>query len=403
MDLLEYQAKALFQEMGIPVLPSQRIYQPKDLKGLKIPYPIVLKSQVRRGGRGRLGGIRFVENTIDAIAAAQAIFHLSISGDYPELLLAEAKYDAEREFFLAVALDSSVRRPVLLGSQQGGENLEAALHQMQQVVVDQDFSPFYARRLALKMGLQGVLVQSISTVVEKMYQLFVQKDLDLIEINPLAIDASGAVMALDGKVTVNDGALGRHSEIALLTNRMSKTSAGSHSSLGFRAEPPAPRSEPTLPPLVRLDGNIGILCNGAGLTMTTLDLVAQGGGKTANFLNIGGEFHCGWPTIDLTERVQQGLDLILQDKRVKVVLINLLNSLNNSNGVAAAIGVHLRPKSPAMPSPHFVIRCPNQRAIEQLQAILGDQVFLSDRLDDAVAQIIALAKPPRAGRATSRR
>lgn len=98
MDLLEYQAKELFSQMGIPVLPSQRIDRPTDLKGLKIPFPIVLKSQVYRGARGKVGGVRFVENTIDAIAAAQAIFHLSIMGKYPKVLLAEAKYDSDREF-----------------------------------------------------------------------------------------------------------------------------------------------------------------------------------------------------------------------------------------------------------------------------------------------------------------
>ncbi len=119
MDLLEYQAKELFREMGIPVLPSQRIDRLKDLKGLNIPYPVVLKSQVYIGGRGRVGGVRFVENTIDAVAAAQMIFNLPIMGEYPTVLLAEAKYDADRELYLAVILNRSIRRPVLLGSQQG--------------------------------------------------------------------------------------------------------------------------------------------------------------------------------------------------------------------------------------------------------------------------------------------
>ena len=115
MDLLEYQAKELFRDMGIPVLPSQRIERPKDIKALTLPYPLVLKSQVYIGGRGRVGGVRFVENTIDAIAAAQTIFNLPIMGEYPKLLLAEAKYDVERELYLAVTLNRSMRRPVLLG------------------------------------------------------------------------------------------------------------------------------------------------------------------------------------------------------------------------------------------------------------------------------------------------
>ena len=116
MDLLEYQAKELFHEMGIPVLPSQRIDRPRDLKGLELPYPIVLKSQVYMGGRGRVGGVRFVENTIDAVAVAQIIFNLPIMGEYPKALLAEAKYDVQQELYLAVVLNRSIRRPVLLGS-----------------------------------------------------------------------------------------------------------------------------------------------------------------------------------------------------------------------------------------------------------------------------------------------
>jgi succinyl-CoA synthetase beta subunit len=214
MDLLEYQAKELFRHIGIPVLPAQRIDHTSDLKALKIPYPVVLKSQVPTGGRGKAGGIKFVENTIDAIAAGQAIFDLAIRGAYPEVLLAEARYNAEQEFYLAVALDYTRRCPVLWGSPQGGIDSEAVKAQMEQVVVEGEFSPFYARRLAVKMGLQGQLIASVSKIVEAMYQLFIQKDLDLVEINPLGVSPSGELMALDGKVVVNDAALGRHPDKA---------------------------------------------------------------------------------------------------------------------------------------------------------------------------------------------
>ena len=191
MDLLEYQAKELFREMGIPILPSQRIDHPKDLKGLQIPYPVVLKSQVRVGGRGKAGGIKFAANTIDAVAAAQMIFKLPILGEYPEVLLAEAKYNSQEEFYLAVVLDTAARRPVLLGSKTGGVEAEAVMSQMQLVVVDHEFSSFYARRLAVLMGLSGPLIQAVSDVVEKMYLLFAQKDLALVEINPLGVSSTG--------------------------------------------------------------------------------------------------------------------------------------------------------------------------------------------------------------------
>ena len=142
MDLLEYQAKELFSRIGIPVLPSQTVKEPRELKQLQIPYPVVLKSQVRAGGRGKAGGIKFVGNTIDAIAAARTIFNLSILGEYPEFILAEAQYDAQKEFFLAIVLDYKLKLPVLLGSAQGGVNVPLLLDNLQQVVVATEFSPF---------------------------------------------------------------------------------------------------------------------------------------------------------------------------------------------------------------------------------------------------------------------
>ncbi|MEA5512725.1 ATP-grasp domain-containing protein, partial [Nodularia sp. UHCC 0506] len=214
MDLLEYQVKEWFGKIGIPVLPSQRIDHPTDLKRLKIRYPIVLKSQVYAGERAKAGGVRFVETTIDAIAAAQTVFNLPIWGELPEVLLAESKYISQQEFYLAVVLDTDVCRPVLLGCTEADVDWESAGEKMYHVVVEQEFSPFYARQLALKMGLQGKLMQSVSSVVEKMYQLFVQKDLDLVEINPLAVSASGQVMALNGKVSINERAIGRHPDLA---------------------------------------------------------------------------------------------------------------------------------------------------------------------------------------------
>ncbi|MFO0409085.1 MAG: ATP-grasp domain-containing protein, partial [Dolichospermum sp.] len=213
MDLLEYQVKEWFGKIGIPVLPSQRIDHPTDLKRLKIPYPIVLKSQVQGGEREKAGGVRIVETTIDAIAAAQNIFNLPIWGQFPEVLLAESKYDAQEEFYLAVVLDTALCRPVLLGCTEANIDWETAGEKFQHVVVEQEFSQFYARRLALKMGLQGTLMQSVSNIVEKLYQLFIQRDLDLVEINPLGVNSMGQVMALNGKIRVNERAINRHPEI----------------------------------------------------------------------------------------------------------------------------------------------------------------------------------------------
>lgn len=393
MDLLEYQAKELFREKGIPVLPSQRIDHPKDLKGLTIPYPVVLKSQVYIGGRGRVGGVRFVENTIDAVAAAQTIFNLSISGEYPKVLLAEAKYNADREFYLAVVLNRSIRRPVLLGSQEGGIDVQAAIDQMQHVVVDQEFSPYYARRLALKMGLRGDLMLAISAVLEKMYQLFVQKDLDLIEINPLGVSSSGDVMALDGKVTVNDDALARHPDLISLLNGLDADFATARHNSYVAMEP---------------DGQIGILCNGAGLTMATMDLVCQAGGKPASFLNIGGENQWHSASSTAQQRLEQGLELMSQSRQVRVLLVNLVSSLIPCDEIARIINNYLkrRTREPRGVSeirpdslithtlrvPQMVVRLVGSECDRARIQLTESQVTVAESLDDAVAHAVTLAK-----------
>lgn len=395
MDLLEYQAKELFREMGIPVLPSQRIDRPGDLKGLKIPYPVVLKSQVRTGGRGKAGGIKFVANTIDAIAAAQTIFHLPILGEFPEVLLAETKYDADREFYLAVVLDAAVRRPVLLGSPQGGIDVESAIEFLQQVVVDQDFSPFYARRLTLKMGLSGALIQPVSDIVEKMYHMFVQKDLDLVEINPLGVSPTGELMALDGKVTVNNRAIARHPDITLMAEKKARRANGE-------------QINEVLSALEVAKGNIGILGNGAGLVMATSDLVTDAGSKPATCLNVGHGDISDSSAPTFSERLQQGLEFFNQEKSIHVVLVNILGSVPPAVEVAEVIANFVQHRiNAAKPEalrttatktsarahlPHLVVRLVGSELDLAKERLAAVQVPIEENLDTAVAAAIRLAK-----------
>jgi len=389
MDLLEYQAKEWFREMGIPVLRSQRIDRPSDLKGLKIPYPIVLKSQVHTGGRGRAGGVKFVKNTIDAIAAAQTIFHLPILGEFPEVLLAETKYDADQEFYLAVVLDSAVRRPVLLGSPQGGIDVELALDQMQYVLVEQEFSPFYARRLAVKMGLHGALIQSVSAIIQKMYHLFVQKDLDIVEINPLGVSSTGEVMALDGKVTVNDAAIDRHPDIALMAAKIANGATSRQINRKLISVTDVERS-----------GNIGILGNGAGLVMATLDLVTHAGSKPATCVNVGhGSNSDSSKSPTFEDRLQQGLKFLSQDKSIQVVLVNILSSVISSEEVARVIAnfvqAHDRISAGISPShaasPYLVVRLVGSELDSARKHLATIAVPLIENLDEAVAQTVRLA------------
>lgn len=405
MDLLEYQAKALFSGMGIPVLPSQRIDYPKDLKKLKIPYPVVLKSQVHAGERSSLGGIKFVENTIDAVAAAQAIFNLSIKDEYPEVLLAEAKYNANQELYLAVVLDPIVRRPVLLGSAQGGIDTETAMTKMQQVVVNQQFSPFYARRLMVKIGLQGKLIELVSHIVEKMYQLFIEKDLDLVEINPLGVSPTGEVMALDGKVSVNDYALGRHVELVNLVGKNitnndeiqeKQVSKIDKNSLLITNNTNAAANEKIIPDyqlkFTELQGNIGILCNGEGLTMATVDLVMEANGKPANFLNIKlGDYLEVKDSLRI--KMFAALDLVSQKENVKVVLVNFLGIVQTSDELITIVYEYLNNlKTMDKSNIMFILRLLGGEVNIAKERLSGLPVEVIENLEDAVTQAVSLAK-----------
>jgi succinyl-CoA synthetase beta subunit len=402
MDLLEYQVKEWFGNIGIPVLPSQRIDHPTDLKRLKIRYPIVLKSQVHAGERAKAGGVRFVETTIDAIAAAQNIFNLPILGELPEVLLAESKYDADQEYYLAVVLDTALCRPVLLGGKEANIDWELAAEKIQHVVVEQEFSPYYARRLALKMGLQGAMMQSISTVMEKMYQLFVEKDLDLVEINPLGVSQSGSVMALNGNVRVNQRAIARHPDMAAMAEKIVNRHPGNQTN-GHLHDWDG----------IEMHGKIGILGNGAGSVMATLDLVANAGGKPGICLNLRHAFPTDTPATTFSDRLTKSLKILAADKSIQVILINLLGTIPQPPEVAEIILAFLQhDKSELKPHvlrsngnksrrennfPRFVIRLGGSdlNATRNYLATIetqSDALIVVENLDEAVAEAVHLAK-----------
>ena len=339
MDLLEYQAKELFHQADIPVLLSQELVHP--------------------------------------IATEPSI-------------VAKSEPVSEQEFYLAVVLDSTTRRPLLLGSQHGGIAIAAKLEYVQQVIVDQEFSPFYARRLALKMGLQGALIQSVSNIIEKLYGLFIQHDLDFVEVNPLAVSASGELMALAGKVTVNDAAIDRHKTLAAMI-------AGTPPQA-----PSCPISSVFAPVEVDREGNIGVLCNGAGLLMTTLDLIAAENGQPASFLNLDSldsksldsdSPDCAsCPDDLLVERLTQGLDLMIQNKAVKVILVNILSGTLSCCSIAEVIVKKLKQLPASNQNPAIVVRVVGAELRQAQTLLISFGVPVVERLDEAIAQSVSYAQ-----------
>ena len=333
MDLLEYQAKKLFRQVGIPVLPSETIANPRELKQLQIPYPVVLKSQVKVGGRGKAGGVKFVTNTIDAIAAARNIFNLSILGEYPEVILAEARYDAQKELFLAVVLDYQLKCPVIFGSISGGMDIKGLVKNLQQVAIKTEFSPFMARGLAVQMGLSGELLLAVSKILEKMYRLFQAKDLDLIEINPLGVDSEGNLMALDGKIAVSDAALGRHPELVNLSG-LAKERVSSKTTDIF-GNSSAIVTQTLQPTEIRwLDwqnsqGKIALLTNNEDLNLLCWDLICQRKEKPACALVVNG--------LPAKEQLQEVWAKLQSTSKIKVLLIDLWGTEDINKAIAGMI------------------------------------------------------------------
>lgn len=424
MELLEYQAKELFRMVDIPILPSQTIKDSRKIKQLQIPYPVVLKSQVKSGGRGKAGGVSFVANTIDAIAAARRIFNLSILGEYPEVILAEAHYNTEREFFLAIVLDYDLQCPVLLGSSFGGMNVDLLLSNLQQVVVDTEFSLFYARRLAASMGLSGNLICSVSQIIAKMYRLFREQDLDLIEINPLGVNTKGELMALDGKITINDHALARQPILETLSFSESQKKVIQHNSLKQNKD----LSEISWRWLDwhNLTGKIAIICNSDDLALLTWDLLKQNKVSPACGVVIENNFVEESNTSQpYNEQLLQIFAELKSIKRIKSILVNIWETETISREIVQTISSYckstsqsnsptmeeqilinnsvqsnhnnlgnsrksLESKPKSLSQPQFILRLLDQGNLEDMQ--MTETIYLSKSLSKAIQKAIAIVK-----------
>ena len=363
MKLFEYEAKELFKEAGISVpIGSQLIYYPEEIAFLKLNYPIVLKTQVLTGGRGHAGGIKFAQNIEEAITAAKALFDLPIKGEKPSTLLLDPKLPIKRELYLAITLDREKGCPILIGSSEGGMEIESSDSAQIVPVPAGEYSQHYGRKLAYQMGLSGKDFTQVSAIVNKLYALYLKYDLELAEINPLAQLADQSIIALDGKITICDDAIGRQPKFA-------GTQVSHLSDLSEREK----RAAMSGLNLVELgSGSIGILCNGAGLTMATMDLVQFKGGKPANFLDVGGGAN--------RHKVAAALNLVTTNPQVKVILINILGGITACDQVAAPL-VDFKQK---YPDHRLIVRLLGNNQAEARKILEGSGIEFIDDLDQAV-------------------
>ena len=324
MKLLEYQAKEQFAGAGIPVKEgrvARTVEQVVDAANRL--GPIAVKAQVPIGGRGKAGGIKLAKTPQEAKAAAEAILGMDVKGFTVHEVWCEQAADVEREIYLGVTLDRDARRLVLILSAAGGMDIEEVAESAPEKIVKFHPHPwrgaqgYELRAMCFQAGL-GDLVGKLVPIMTRLFNLAVASDALTCEINPLAVIAGGEVIALDGKLEVDENAEFRHQDL----EKYRSDEEGSGDPLEIEAK----RRGLTY---VHLDGDVGILGNGAGLVMNTLDLVKAAGGKPANFLDIGGGAKA--------EVVRNSLDMILQDRGVKSIFINIFGGITRGDEVARGI------------------------------------------------------------------
>jgi succinyl-CoA synthetase beta subunit len=340
MDLLEYQGKQLFARHGVPVpsgSPATTVEQAVAAAD-EIGYPCVIKAQVQIGGRGKAGGIKVAADRTEAEQHAQAILGMDIRGHTVHEVWVEAASDIAAEYYASIVFDRSAKRPLVMLSTQGGVEIEevaasdpdaiATLH------VDPllGFQDFHARRLAFEAGVDADVVRPIGALLNKLYAAFVAEEALLTEVNPLIVTGDRQVVALDAKVTLDDSSLFRHADNAALRNVAAED----------EQERMARERDLTF---VKLDGNVGILGNGAGLVMSTLDVVAQAGGQPANFLDAGGGARA--------DAITQAVEVILSNPNVTAVLFNIFGGITRCDEVAKGLIEAFEQIKPTVP---FVVR-----------------------------------------------
>ena len=322
MDLLEYMGKQVFAKYGIPVSPGQICTTPDEAEDAakKIGGQVVVKAQVQIGGRGKAGGIKLADSPEEARKHAENILGMDIRGHIVERVWVEASTDIAKEYYAAILLDRREGRPLAMCSAQGGVDIEEVAERdpdaIKRIHIDPlvGIKPFHGRYLASDLDAEAR--EGAMDIFTKLFQCFMDGDASLVEVNPLVLTTDGRVHALDAKVSVDDNALFRHPDYMeyrdiLVTDPQEKIAK--EKSIAY----------------IKLDGEVGVMGNGAGLVMSTLDLVQLAGGAAANFLDVGGGAS--------GEQIAAGLEIILSDPKVKSVLVNIFGGIVRCDLVATGI------------------------------------------------------------------
>jgi len=385
VDLFEYQARDLFESYGVPVLAGLIADTPEEAKAAaeKLGGTVVVKAQVKVGGRGKAGGVKVVHNPEDAFTAAEAILGLDIKGHVVKRVMIAAGARIAQEFYFSVLLDRSNRSFLSMTSVEGGMEIEELAVERPEALARIEINALdgitleTATEIATAANFPAELVGKVAPVIVKLYDVFKGEDATLVEVNPLVLTEDGDVVALDGKVTLDENAEFRHENHAELEDK-----AG--------ADPLEAKAKAAGLNYVKLDGEVGIIGNGAGLVMSTLDVVSYAGEKhgnvrPANFLDIGGGASA--------EVMAAGLDVILNDPQVKSVFVNVFGGITACDAVANGIVGALEVLGDTATKP-LVVRLDGNNVVEGRQ-ILADRnhplVTVVDTMDEAADKAAELA------------
>ena len=376
MNLHEYQARALLKAAGIAMPDGDVAATPDEVEAIatRLGKPVVVKAQVHAGGRGKAGGVKLAKNPADAREAASRILGMTIKGLVVQRVLVVPAEDIASESYVGLIMDRETQRPVFMVSAAGGVDIEevasATPEKIVRLAVDPRYGlfPHQAMGLALTLYQDFAQARAAAGIMQQLYSVFIGNGASLAEINPLITTPAGQVLALDAKLSVDDNELDRRPDLAALRDE----SAEAPSEVAAR--------EAGLT-VIKLDGNVGCVVNGAGLAMATMDLVKYYGGEPANFLDIGGSSN--------PEKVVAALRIITSDPAVKSILFNIFGGITRTDDVASGIVTAMGQFKVSLP---VVIRLTGTNEEKAFEILKGVGMRALSDMDEAVKQAVELAK-----------
>ena len=376
MNIHEYQAKDILRAHGVPIPPGEVATTPDEVEAIakKIGGMVVVKAQVHTGGRGKAGGVKLAKTPAEAKEIASKILGMTINGLTVYKVLVTSAADIASEAYVGIILDRATKKPVFMVSPAGGIDIEEVAAKTPEKIlklpIDTRYGlqPYQASELGFFLFDDVKKVRAAAKIMGQLYAAFMQSDASLAEINPLVVTTAGEVLALDAKISVDDNALDRHTDLAALRDETAE-------------QPSEVEARNANLTFIKLEGDVGCVVNGAGLAMATMDLVKYYGGEPANFLDIGGSSN--------PEKVVNALRIITEDPSVKVILFNIFGGITRTDDVANGIVTATKANPLKIP---IVIRLTGTNE-EIAMKILHDNGFTASAdMDEAVEKAVALAK-----------